>query len=407
MKPLIKGFLLAAALGHWASTATAHFIAGTVLCTDVTPSTILQGVTVTAQGTQTTFVGTTDAFGRFFIQLPVFTDTYIVTITPPAGSTVTSPVGGQYSASIFANGIGGPDRFEGADFGLIGCGTPPHPPVAANDTYTVNEDTLLNVSAPGVLANDTDPDQHPLQTLLVNQPAHGTLSLNANGSFSYRPATNYHGADSFSYKATDGTAASDTATVSVTVIERSPLMIVDAIHLNRQSGLFEQTVRVSNPTASGYEGVRVLIRNLATGVQVYNASGNTNGVPYVQSLVPVAPGGSIDFVIEYYVPNRVAPNPVLSAEAAAPTPPPNPAGDAQRILRQFKVSDGGMLLEFDSVSNRTYYVQYSSNFADWKTALPAIKGTGEHAQWIDNGPPKTEIPPSQSPIRFYRVLMVP
>lgn len=125
MKTRLKSILIVAALGLWASVATAHHIAGTVVCTDTTPQTALQGVAVTVQGTQTTLTGTTDAAGQFYISLPTITDTYIVTITPPAGLTVTSPANGQYSVPIFANGVGGPHSFDGANFGLTGCVPPP------------------------------------------------------------------------------------------------------------------------------------------------------------------------------------------------------------------------------------------------------------------------------------------
>ena len=47
------------------------------------------------------------------------------------------------------------------------------------------------MAAPGVLANDTDPDGDPLTAVLVTGPSHGTLTLNANGSFTYTPAANY------------------------------------------------------------------------------------------------------------------------------------------------------------------------------------------------------------------------
>src|SRR5207245_9429708 len=70
----------------------------------------------------------------------------------------------------------------------------------------------------GVLANDTDVDGDPLTAILVNGPAHGTLSLNNDGSFTYTPALNYNGSDSFTYKANDGQLDSPTnATVSITV----------------------------------------------------------------------------------------------------------------------------------------------------------------------------------------------
>ena len=90
-------------------------------------------------------------------------------------------------------------------------------PVAANDSYSTNEDTTLTVSAPAVLANDTDVDGNPLTASVVASPTHGTLTLNSNGSFTYIPATSSNGSDSFTYRANDGTASSNTATVSVTV----------------------------------------------------------------------------------------------------------------------------------------------------------------------------------------------
>src|SRR6185436_10629519 len=90
--------------------------------------------------------------------------------------------------------------------------------IVADDSYTTPEDTTLTVVAPGVLANDGDVDGDPLTSILVTGPAHGVLTLNTNGSFSYTPALNYNGPDSFIYKANDGLADSPTnAVVSVTV----------------------------------------------------------------------------------------------------------------------------------------------------------------------------------------------
>src|SRR5437867_1433618 len=64
-------------------------------------------------------------------------------------------------------------------------------PVAANDdSYTTPEDTQLTVSAPGVLANDSDVDGDALSAVLVSNPTHGTLTLNGDGSFTYMPALN-------------------------------------------------------------------------------------------------------------------------------------------------------------------------------------------------------------------------
>jgi VCBS repeat-containing protein len=90
-------------------------------------------------------------------------------------------------------------------------------PAAADETYSTAEDTALTVAAPGVLGNDSDPDGDSLSALLVSGPSHGALALNANGSFSYTPAGNFNGSDSFTYRASDGSLASNPATVTITV----------------------------------------------------------------------------------------------------------------------------------------------------------------------------------------------
>src|SRR6185436_13483909 len=86
-------------------------------------------------------------------------------------------------------------------------------PTATNDSYSGNEDATLNVAAPGVLSNDSDPDGDSMTAILVSSPAHGSLTLNADGSLTYIPALHYFGPDSFTYKANDGALDSGTATV--------------------------------------------------------------------------------------------------------------------------------------------------------------------------------------------------
>ena len=92
-----------------------------------------------------------------------------------------------------------------------------HTPAAADDAYSTDQNVVLNVSAPGVLGNDSDVDGDPLTASLVSDVSHGTLVLNADGSFAYTPAADFTGADSFTYKANDGAADSDLVTVNITV----------------------------------------------------------------------------------------------------------------------------------------------------------------------------------------------
>ncbi|HEY0156954.1 MAG TPA: Ig-like domain-containing protein, partial [Thermoanaerobaculia bacterium] len=111
------------------------------------------------------------------------------------------------------------------------------PPIPADDTYTVLEDSgTTNVAAgAGLLANDTDAD---LDTLTVtgityNAASHapgatiamtrGTLVVNGDGSFAFTPAANAFGAETFSYQLSDGTAAaSANATITITAVNDAP-----------------------------------------------------------------------------------------------------------------------------------------------------------------------------------------
>jgi len=91
-------------------------------------------------------------------------------------------------------------------------------PVAVADAYATAEDTQLNVAAlTGVLDNDEDIENDTLTSVLVTNVSHGSLTLNTDGSFSYLPAANYNGSDSFTYKANDGTADSNIVTVTISI----------------------------------------------------------------------------------------------------------------------------------------------------------------------------------------------
>jgi len=91
-------------------------------------------------------------------------------------------------------------------------------PVAFDDAYTVPPDQQLVIPAPGVLANDQDVPADSLTASLVSGPGSGSLTLNANGSFTYTPQSGFVGDVSFTYRATDSDGAlSNTATVTLTV----------------------------------------------------------------------------------------------------------------------------------------------------------------------------------------------
>ena len=89
-------------------------------------------------------------------------------------------------------------------------------PVAANGSASGTEDTVIT----GTLVA-TDVDSASLTFSRVTQAAHGTVAVNANGSFSYTPNANYNGPDSFTFKANDGSLDSNVATVGLTIEDNS------------------------------------------------------------------------------------------------------------------------------------------------------------------------------------------
>jgi hypothetical protein len=88
-------------------------------------------------------------------------------------------------------------------------------PVANDDNYVIDEDTVLNISAPGVLANDTGGG---VTANLIDGTDFGVLIFNSDGSFSYEPMTDFFGFDGFTYQITDGLTLSNLATVTIEVL---------------------------------------------------------------------------------------------------------------------------------------------------------------------------------------------
>jgi lysophospholipase L1-like esterase len=103
-----------------------------------------------------------------------------------------------------------------ANLALSAVYQPNDQPVAASDGYSTDEDSVLTVTPAGVLGNDSD-DGSALVAVLVADVQHGVLSLQANGGFTYQPDPDFHGADSFSYKVSDGALESNIVNVAITV----------------------------------------------------------------------------------------------------------------------------------------------------------------------------------------------
>ncbi|HZF04437.1 MAG TPA: Ig-like domain-containing protein [Patescibacteria group bacterium] len=188
------------------------------------------------------------------------------------------------------------------------------PPVARDDAYTLAEDTTLVVPAvQGVLANDTDTDADALSAVkpstVVAEPAHGTLTLNANGSFTYRPAANFNGTDSFVYTTTDGRLGDD-AVVTLTIgpVNDAPLAADDwpvteedtpvVIDVRGEVLANDTDVDGDRLVVSGFtQGAHGTVSANADGTLTYTPAANFNGRDEFRYEVSDGQGGTASATI--------------------------------------------------------------------------------------------------------------
>lgn len=156
-------------------------------------------------------------------------------------------------------------------------------PVATSNVYSGTEDTPLNVVIPGILGNDFDVDGNVLSAIRVTGPTHGTLTLNANGSFVYVPALNFNGTDSFTYKANDGALDSNVATVTITIaaVNDVPVAGIDSYSTNQNTVLTvpAKGILVNDSDADGDPLSAILATGPAHGTLVLNADGSFTYTP--------------------------------------------------------------------------------------------------------------------------------
>jgi MYXO-CTERM domain-containing protein len=141
---------------------------------------------------------------------PTATDSDCAGVGPSsyAACLIEAPGAGSWHVAVEAND---PGEYQLTMTMLGGA------PVAIDDAYGATADSTLEVAADGgVLANDEASLRGPLSAEIADPPAHGAVELAADGSFRYTPAAGFVGADTFGYRATDGTQAGS-ATVALTV----------------------------------------------------------------------------------------------------------------------------------------------------------------------------------------------
>ncbi|MBN1789682.1 MAG: tandem-95 repeat protein [Bacteroidales bacterium] len=149
-------------------------------------------------------------------------------------------------------------------------------PVAVNNAYTFNEGSNNNITAPGVLAGDSDPDGNPLTAVLVSSPSYSSsFILNPNGSFTYNHNGSEITTDAFTYRASDGTLPSNIATVNITLTPVNDAPVITGQNplsvLENQSLLLAVTNLIITDPDDIPAGMTLTVQNGAN----YTVSGTT------------------------------------------------------------------------------------------------------------------------------------
>jgi VCBS repeat-containing protein len=184
--------------------------------TDVDPSPSTSGQTV-----RVTFTVTGEGGGTPTGDVTVFSDLEAAVCSGPVAQgfcDITLSVVGEHELQATYSGDAQfEESSDEADHVVLPAPSPNTPPTPQPDQYaTPGGGQALTVPAPGVLANDSDPDGDALSAQNASDPALGSVSLNSDGGFTYTPDVGASGSDSFTYEASDGSLTSQ-ATVTITI----------------------------------------------------------------------------------------------------------------------------------------------------------------------------------------------
>ncbi len=308
-------------------------------------------------------------------------------------------------------------------------GVPTNSPSAFAESYTANGNSPLTIAAPGLLANDTDPDAGTTLTAYVDSaplPAQGTVTVTPNGSFTFTPAPGFTGLASFTYRAFDGLLVSDPAQVSITVVQppnQAPAGVADSRSYtlgttltvpapgvlsndtDPDAGTTLTAVLVAGPSAS--EGVLVLnpdgsfsftpatnfsgatsffyrasdgslTSSLTTVTLTASLDGDNDGLPDLYEIAnfgDLNQNGTSDFDHDGLD---------NATELLAGTAPNN--GASSFTVGTIAATDGSFSLNFPSVPGKTYTIEYKNSLGDpsWQVLSSGVSATGSSTPYTDS-----------------------
>ncbi|MEO5714168.1 MAG: hypothetical protein ABIT37_11830 [Luteolibacter sp.] len=204
----------------------------------------------------------------------------------------------------------------------------------------------------------------------------------------------------------------DSATAAVGTTTIAPVQpVTTGIVATGQTGLFDVVVNVTNTTPLPINGFRLHVDYSAykaayPSLRLYNASsGPSASDVYIDYPFPMSVDALVAVKLSFYTSTRTFPSPfkpkltveILPTSQVAST---NGAGIQPRLVM---LANKNVMLEFPSKVGRWYRMRFSSDMIHWQDSPVPLQAGSTRMQWIDSGPPFTDVPPAQAPSRFYRV----
>ncbi|MCG6414643.1 Ig-like domain-containing protein [Vibrio fluvialis] len=163
------------------------------------------------------------------------------------------------------------------DGALVGGFSPLLDAPVLGDELCMVQDGSLTIDPSVLLANDSDPDGDTLEITSVDSPSTGTVTLNDDGSISFKPAPGFDGDATFTYTVKDSDGLTDTATVTVHVAPISDGLSVTASLSNSDHYVSDyiESIIANNPDAgtTGTSGNDILIGDDSTQ-QIFGHEGS-------------------------------------------------------------------------------------------------------------------------------------
>ena len=205
-----------------------------------------------------------------------------------------------------------------------------------------------------------------------------------------------------SFTDSSGEAVTQELTVSVPPFEVPAIIREGLIEFNPVTGLFEQTITVSNSGDRDIAGFDLIVTGLNADFTLFGLSSNR-----ISSNEVLAQGESRSLTLEYHSPTAGI-NPRADFEIQVQETPVvvDRDGAAPGDTSLETLNDSSVVFGFSAVVGARYAIEYSSDMVVWNRSPQEVTAGSNFVNWLDQGLPKTDCHPSNCESRYYRAVLL-